>query len=220
MTGVTSPTGDRWVLGSTNDQKIERFEGDLAECERLLTAARAETNDITAKELLSKRSAAWTRAYRRSSPGTTTTRRRPRASANEPRRFVPRTRAKRRVPRGRGVAREGGGTPRGGERGRPESARRPTGERGEAEGHRGPNPRPRAARQTRAGRGLAAFSGDKKGSSPSCLRKPSRASAHRCPRCTKRRTVCSAPWTNAPAKPCARSRTRGGRPSWCCSSTR
>ncbi|MCQ4882248.1 hypothetical protein NE624_18395, partial [Alistipes onderdonkii] len=28
----------RWVLGSTNDQKIERFEGDLAECERLLTA--------------------------------------------------------------------------------------------------------------------------------------------------------------------------------------
>ena len=41
----------RWVLGSTNDQKIERFEGDLAECERLLTAARAETNDITAKEL-------------------------------------------------------------------------------------------------------------------------------------------------------------------------
>ena len=41
----------RWVLGSTNDQKVERFEGDLAECERLLTAARADTNDITAKEL-------------------------------------------------------------------------------------------------------------------------------------------------------------------------
>ena len=41
----------RWVLGSTNDQKIERLEGDLAECERLLAAARGETDAITAKEL-------------------------------------------------------------------------------------------------------------------------------------------------------------------------
>lgn len=154
MTGVTSPTGVA-ALGSTNDQKIEGFEGDLPNANAFTPPAR-KTNDITAKELrLQADLAAWTRAYGRS-PGTTTTRRAGQGRVRTSRGVLPRTRAKRRVPRGRGgQALAAEVTPEAANEAVQKALCRPTGERGEAEGHRGPNPRLRAARQTRAGRGLA-----------------------------------------------------------------